>query len=47
LYEDQTGKYDPKAKAHEKHPIHGTTPFSFSWITAYKTTSITLTGYKQ
>jgi len=21
LYEDQTRKYDPKAKAHEKHPI--------------------------
>jgi len=24
LYKDQTRKYDPKAKAHEKHPIHGT-----------------------
>ena len=21
LYEDQTRKYDPKAKAHEKHPM--------------------------
>jgi len=46
LYKDQTRKYGPKAKAHEKHPMHGT-PFSFSRITAYKTTSITLTGYKQ
>ena len=41
LYKDQTRKYDPKAKAHEKHPIHGT-PFSFSWITSCKTTSISL-----
>jgi len=41
LYKDQTRKYDPKAQANEKHPIRGT-PFSFSWITAYKTTSITL-----
>jgi len=41
LNKDQTRKYDPKAKAHEKRPIHGT-PFSFSWITAYETTSITL-----
>jgi len=39
-------KIQPKSKAHEKHPIHGM-PFSFSRITAYKTTSITLTGYKQ
>jgi len=37
-------KVDPKA--HEKHPIHRT-PFSSPWITAYKTTRITLTGYKQ
>jgi len=28
LCKDQTRKYDPKAKAHEKHPIHGTpSPF--------------------
>jgi len=28
LYEDQTRKYDPKAKAHEKHPVHGSpSPF--------------------
>jgi len=38
LYKDQTQKYVSKAKAHGKHPIHGT-PFSFPWITAYKTTS--------
>jgi len=41
LIEDQTWKSDPKAKAHDKHPIHGT-PFSFSRITAYKTTGVTL-----
>jgi len=46
MYEDQTPKYDPKANAHEKHPIHGTS-FSFLRITAYKTTSITWTGYKE
>jgi len=41
LYKDETREYDPEAKAHEKHPVHGT-PFSSSPITAYKTTSITL-----
>ena len=35
-------EHDPKAHKKEKHHIHGNdgTPFSFSQITAYKTTSI-------
>jgi len=40
LCEDRTRKYDPKA--HEKQPIHDTT-LSFPRITAYKTTSISIT----
>jgi len=49
LYEYQTRNVRPKAKAHEKHPIHGT-PFSFSRIakfTVYKSTIIILTGHKE
>ena len=46
LYEDQTQKYNPKAKAHEKHPLHGT-PFFSSGITTFKFTSITLTAYRE
>jgi len=46
LFEDQTRKYDPKAK-HMKNIPYMVRPFPFPQITAYKTTGISLTGYKQ
>ena len=45
MYKDRTRHYDPKARDKERHPmvrpsIDLVTPFPFSRITAYKTTSI-------